>query len=821
MAPRQLDMLTSGGKVIPVSLQAEMQRSYLEYAMSVIVGRALPDARDGLKPVHRRILYAMLELGLRPDRPYRKCARVVGDVLGKYHPHGDKAVYDALVRLVQDFSCRYPLIDGHGNFGSIDDDPAAAMRYTECRLAAIAQEGLLADLGEHAVDFGDNFDGSQREPLVLPARLPFLLLDGATGIAVGMATNIPPHNLGEVVEAAIALIDRPELDSAALQQWILGPDFPTGGLLLDDGSFAETYRTGRGSFGVRGVAHVETLGQGKRARPAIVITELPFQVNKAAFIARIAELVEKNKLEGIADLRDESDRTGMRVVIELRRDVNPEPLLQQLYQNTPLQDNFSAVFLALVGSQPKQLGLRELLQEFLQFREATLIRQYQHQRQTVGDRLALVAGLQTVLADIPGVMALLQQAADSAIAKQRLQAAYGLTPAQSEAVMAMPLRRLTALEQQELAKERETLTQQQNHLDKLLGDRRELLKALKKELRALKKQFGDERRTRIVPATMTTAAVPAIAVPPTPTVVHWLHKGYVKRMDGEDTAPWLTPDDGTITAIATQSDRSLWVFCDTGRVFGVGLQALPTGKRSRGIPLVTLLPEGAGQPIALLPTEDTLPLVGVTRRGRAKRIDGTEFGKLTARGNTAMGLDEGDRLLWVGVWPETTDGLIGTTAGRVLRLPGTEIGHAGRTAKGDRLLRLRGEETIAAVAPVSTATEMVLVTVQGYLKRLEIAKVRLAPRGSLGTQAIRLKTGDALLALHPIEPTATTLVLWVGDRQQRHTLTVPLTVLPRQTAGGESFSPHFRELIPVDLTARETVLGAHLYETVLLDSPKK
>jgi len=811
MAPRQLDMLPSGGKVIPVSLQAEMQRSYLEYAMSVIVGRALPDARDGLKPVHRRILYAMLELGLRPDRPYRKCARVVGDVLGKYHPHGDKAVYDALVRLVQDFSCRYPLIDGHGNFGSIDDDPAAAMRYTECRLAAIAQEGLLQDLGEHAVDFGDNFDGSQREPLVLPARLPFLLLDGATGIAVGMATNIPPHNLGEVVEAAIALIDQPELDSTALQQWVLGPDFPTGGLLLDEGNFGETYRTGRGSFVLRGVTHLETLGQGKRSRPAIVVTELPFQVNKAAWIARIAELVEKGKLEGIADLRDESDRTGMRVVIELRRDVAPEPLLQQLYQSTPLQENFSAVFLALVGSQPKQLGLRELLQEFLQFREATLTRQYRHQRQTVGDRLALVAGLQTVLADISGVMALLAHSADNAIAKQRLQEVYGLTPAQSEAVLAMPLRRLTALEQRELAQERETLTQQQQQLDKLLGDRRELLKALKKELRSLKKQFGDERRTRIVPAT----APPPPAAAGLPTVVQWWHKGYVKRLEGQDTAPDLTADDGTVAVIPTQSDRVLWAFCDTGRVFGVAVSGLPIGKRSRGTPLVTLLPEGAGQPVALWPDDPTLPLVGVSRGGRAKRIDGSEFGKLTARGNTAMGLDEGDRLLWVGAWPEAAAGLIGTTAGRVLRLPGTEIGLAGRTAKGDRLLRLRGEEAIAAVAPVGEATEMVLVTVQGYLKRMGIGEVRLAPRGSLGTQVLRLKTGDALQSIHPLPTTAQTLGIWVGDRLQRRTLAVPVAALT--PGSGE----HLSELIPTDLKAGETVWGARLYETVAFGQTKK
>ena len=377
---KQLNLL-SKGQVITTALHTEMQRSYLEYAMSVIVGRALPDVRDGLKPVHRRILYAMHELGLTPDRPYRKCARVVGDVLGKYHPHGDQSVYDALVRLVQDFSSRYPLLGGHGNFGSVDNDPPAAMRYTETRLAPVGHEGMLAEIAEETVDFTGNFDNSQQEPTVLPAQLPFLLLNGCAGIAVGMATNVPPHNLGEIVDGLIALIDNPDLSDEKLFQIIPGPDFPTGGEIIDHGGIREAYTTGKGSIVMRGIVTMEEIPatRGTKRRTALIVTELPFQVNKAGWIEKIADLVNQGRIVGISDIRDESDREGMRVVIELKRDTNPQELLQHLYHQTALQTTFGAILLAIVNGQPRQLTLRQLLEEFLKFREHTLNRRYNYE----------------------------------------------------------------------------------------------------------------------------------------------------------------------------------------------------------------------------------------------------------------------------------------------------------------------------------------------------------------------------------------------------------------------------------------------------------
>lgn len=523
-------------RTIPTALHIEMQQSYLEYAMSVIVGRALPDVRDGLKPVHRRILYAMHELGLTPDRPFRKCARVVGDVLGKYHPHGDQSVYDALVRLVQDFSSRYPLLGGHGNFGSVDNDPPAAMRYTETRLSALGHGAVLGAIGEATVDFIGNFDNSQQEPTVLPAEFPLLLVNGCSGIAVGMATNIPPHNLGEIIDGLIALIDNPQLPDHELWTIIPGPDFPTGGEILGNEGICEAYRSGKGVIPLRAVVYLELAsqqakpGKSRKRRDALIVTELPFQVNKAALIERIADLVNNGKIEGIADLRDESDRSGMRIVIELKRDSDPEKVLEALYKQTPLQSNFGAIFLALVDRIPRQLSLRQALQEFLRFREATLSRQYRHELEQLEQRAHLVAGLLTALANLDGTIEILRQAPDGSTAKEQLAAHYGLTNTQADGILAMPLRRLTGLERHNLAQEATTLGEKIARFQKLLGDRRELLKALKKDLRQLRKQHADPRRTKIlnaqpippqpepVPLEPLVPRAPAIAepVPPTP-----------------------------------------------------------------------------------------------------------------------------------------------------------------------------------------------------------------------------------------------------------------------------------------------------------------
>jgi DNA gyrase subunit A len=501
---KQLDLLGTE-KIIPTALHLEMQRSYLEYSMSVIVGRALPDVRDGLKPVHRRIIYAMHELGLTPDRPFRKCARVVGDVLGKYHPHGDQSVYDALVRLVQDFSTRYPLLGGHGNFGSVDNDPPAAMRYTETRLSPIGHEALLSEIGTATVDFTGNFDNSQQEPTVLPAQVPLLLINGCSGIAVGMATNIPPHNLGEVLDGAIALIDTPDLSDEKLWKLIPGPDFPTGGEIMGIEGIHDAYRTGKGIITVRGVSHVETassqakLIKSKKRRDSLIVTELPYQVNKAAWIERIAELVNGGKIDGIADLRDESDREGMRVVIEIKRDADPANVLEQLYRQTALQSNFGATLLAIVEGQPRQLTLRQLLEEFLKFRETTLTRQYDNELAQAQKRVHVLSGLLAALDNLDAVINILRNAPDGTTAKAIFQSELNLSEIQSDAILAMPMRRLTGLEKTNLQAEFQEINTKITGLNNLLENRHELLKSLKKDLRSLKRKFTDDRRSRITP----------------------------------------------------------------------------------------------------------------------------------------------------------------------------------------------------------------------------------------------------------------------------------------------------------------------------------
>ena len=483
-----------------ISLHNEMKRSYLEYAMSVIVGRALPDARDGLKPVQRRILFAMHELGLTPERPFRKCARVVGDVLGKYHPHGDQAVYDALVRLVQDFSTKYPTLAGHGNFGSVDDDPPAAMRYTETRLAPIANEALLQEIDSDTVSYSDNFDGSQKEPDILPAQLPFLLLNGSSGIAVGMATNIPPHNLGEIIDALTMLIKNNETSDNKLNEIVLGPDFPTGGEIISTESIKDFYLNGRGSITMRGVIHNEeiNLGKGKHKRNALVITELPYQVSKAGWIEKLAELVNNSKINGISDIRDESDRDGMRIIIELKRDINQELVISDLYKKTSLQSNFGAIFLALVNGKPIQLSLKGYLKHFLEFREETIKKRTKHFLALTVDKLEILEGFSLAVENIKKIIEIVQNSEDTAEAKYVLSSNLKLTNKQADAVLSMPIKKLTNLERIQIKKSIEDLTTRKKELTKVLDHRNILLEKLIKELKDLKKKYNHKRKTKII-----------------------------------------------------------------------------------------------------------------------------------------------------------------------------------------------------------------------------------------------------------------------------------------------------------------------------------
>ncbi|MEH1807291.1 DNA gyrase subunit A [Nostoc sp.] len=776
---KQLNLLSTG-QVIPTALHTEMQRSYLEYAMSVIVGRALPDVRDGLKPVHRRILYAMHELGLVPDRPYRKCARVVGDVLGKYHPHGDQSVYDALVRLVQDFSSRYPLLAGHGNFGSVDNDPPAAMRYTETRLAPISHEGMLTEIGEETVEFVGNFDNSQQEPTVLPAQLPFLLLNGCSGIAVGMATNVPPHNLGEVVDGLIALIDNPDLPDEKLFELIPGPDFPTGGEIVGEAGIREAYTTGKGGILLRGVATLEEIpaARGSKRRTAIIITELPYQVNKAAWIEKVADLVNQGRLQGISDLRDESDREGMRVVIELKRDTNPQEVLQHLYHQTALQMTFGAILLAIVDGQPRQLSLRQLLQEFLKFREETLNRRYNYELAKAQSRVHLVEGLLKALSNLDEVIQILRQAPDGSTAKINLCSQLDLSEVQGDAILAMPLRRLTSLEQQNLQQEFEQISGQISLLEQLLNDRRELLKALKKDLRSLKRKYNDPRRTKIGEEQKSRAEEQKSRAegqrgrgaeeeelkssePVEEAILEFTQRGYVRRTQPSGRKSkaenGLHDNDFIIQTVLTDTGKDLLILTGGGKVYPVNVGEIPptTGRSPRGKPLITMLSstaQGAQEAVVsrfLLPENlETRQMILLTKQGRIKRLSLGEFTNLTRRGITILKLKDDDELSFTQFTAPGAHLILASSGGRMLRFAvnDEQLPVMGRTAMGLQAFRLLKNQQMVGCVTVGKDDQLLLVTQEGYAKRMAASQLRAANRGDLGTQALRFASKTDNLA---------------------------------------------------------------------------
>ena len=796
-------------RVQPIALHLEMQRSYLEYAMSVIVGRALPDARDGLKPVQRRILYAMQELGLTPDRPYRKCARVVGDVLGKYHPHGDQAVYDALVRLVQTFASRHPLLDGHGNFGSVDDDPPAAMRYTETRLAPIAHQALLEEIGDDTVDFASNFDGSQQEPTVLPAQLPFLLLNGCSGIAVGMATSIPPHNLGEVVDGLIALIRQPGLSDERLLELIPGPDFPTGGEVLLSSGLQDTYLHGRGSIPMRGVAHTEEvqLGKGRHKRNAVVVTELPYQLSKAGWIEKLAESVNDGKIGGIADIRDESDRDGMRVVVELRRDAEPDKVLKDLQRRTALQSNFGAIMLALVNGQPQQLSLRQLLQTFLDYRELTLIRRTSHALRKTEDRLEVVEGLITALNNLRAVISMIQEAQDAGSARASLMVRLDLNERQADAVLAMPLRRLTGLEQESLRQEVDNLREERERLKLLLENRDQLLDAMVSELKTLKKRFSTPRRTRLVEGGDALIAERAASQRPntellrqqalaalpgdgrlliqadgqvkivTPQVLGRLHFGDPCPVsDAPSPARVILPIEPPPRLLAISANGRValvrWEFA--GQQPGALERFLPSGLE--GDPIVAITP---------LPVQESsdLSLGLLSSDGRFKRLPLADVLDLSGRATSVVKLKEGVQLKTAVICREHQDLLLVSDIGRMLRLPINEdmLPLMGRLAQGPITMRLLpGEDLVGALCP--TEPTVLLVSEQGHLARIDLISIRPSQRGDLGSMAIQL-TGDADRITGLVEANG---LIGMVSTEQRHGRIDPTTL--EITNSGDAFS---------------------------------
>ncbi len=780
-------------RIVPTDLRNEMQRSYLEYAMSVIVGRALPDARDGLKPVHRRILYAMHELGLNYDRPFRKCARVVGEVLGKYHPHGDTAVYDALVRMAQDFSMRAPLIDGHGNFGSIDNDPPAAMRYTESRLTSLTAHSLLQDIESETVDFADNFDASQQEPTVLPSRLPQLLINGSAGIAVGMATNIPPHNLGEVVDGLMAMIHNPDITDIELMQYIPGPDFPTGAVINGKSGIREAYTTGRGSIVMRGVASFETLERrGAPDKEAIIITELPYQTNKAALIEKIAELVNDKKLEGISDIRDESDRDGMRVVIELKRDAYPRVVLNNIYKQTPVQSTFGANMLALVDNEPQTLTLRAFLATFLDFRIETIARRTRYQLRKAEERDHLLQGLLTALANLDAIIALIRRSADSAIAKAELIETYGLSELQSDAILQMQLRRLTALEAGKIEKEHDELMLLITDLRDILASRERVLAIITEEVAELKKNHSTPRRTRIEQSENELMDEDLIANEK--SVILITEQGYIKRMPVDSfeaqsrntrgkAGAKMKVDDAIDHFITCCDHDVVMLFSDRGVVYAIKAYQIPTCSRiARGTPLVQLIQVTKTEKItSVVPVsefQDDVYLVMLTQKGFIKKSALSAFANIRVNGLIAISLEEGDQLRWVSLATAADSIIIGSSQGRSIhfRVNNEQLRPLGRATRGVRSMNLKKDDSLVGMAIVSSqllaeyaallesgsddeSTEelvddknqgpwILIVTTGGLGKRVPVSQFRLQNRGGMGIIATKFrKKGDTLAAL--------------------------------------------------------------------------
>ena len=783
----------SDGRIIQTDLRNEMSRSYMEYAMSVIVGRALPDARDGLKPVHRRILYAMYELGLTNDRPYRKCARVVGEVLGKYHPHGDTAVYDALVRMAQDFSMRMPLIDGHGNFGSVDNDPPAAMRYTESRLQALTTDALLEDIESETVDFIDNFDGSQQEPTLMPARVPQLLLNGSTGIAVGMATNIPPHNLTELIDGLLALIANPELEERALLAIIPGPDFPTGGQILGRRGIRETYTTGRGSVTMRGVANIETIeAKGRPDRDAVIITELPYQTNKAALIERIAELVNDKKLEGIADIRDESDRDGMRIVIELRRDAYPQVVLNNLFKLTPLQNNFNAYLLALVKGEPILLTLRKMLEVFLDFRVETIERRTRYLLRKAEERDHILLGLLIALDNLDAIIALIRSAADTASARQGLMDQFGLSDVQADAILQMQLRRLTALEADKIRLEHEDLLAKITDYQDILARRERVLGLIVEELHAIRTRYNSPRRTEILDLEGGLDDIDLIANER--SVVLLTENGYLKRMpvsEFEATSRGTRGKAGTRSQgeeavklfISCNDHDSLLLFSDRGVVYSVPAYRVPICSRTaKGTPIVQLLPipreEAITSLVSVSAFDDDVQLLMLTSGGYVKRTLLSAFSNIRSNGLISISLEDGDDLRWVRLALPGDSVLIGSLKGMTIhfRLSDEELRPLGRTARGVRAMNLREGDRLVSmdVLPAELADRVasseadeaaadddegdevaasegpwvLVASASGLGKRVPVDQFRLQKRAGMGLRCMKFRRdGDVLVGL--------------------------------------------------------------------------
>jgi DNA gyrase subunit A len=742
---------------IPINIEQEMRQSYMDYAMSVIIGRALPDVRDGLKPVHRRALYSMSELGNDWNRSYKKSARIVGDVIGKYHPHGDVAVYDTIVRMAQEFSLRYPLIDGQGNFGSIDGDPPAAMRYTEIRMTRIAGE-ILADIDRETVDFIPNYDDTSREPVVLPAKLPNLLINGSSGIAVGMSTNIPPHNLGEVIDALLALLDTPHLTSLNLMRYIPGPDFPTGAFIYGTAGVREAYETGKGIVQMRARTSVET--DKRSGKNSIIAHEIPFQVNKARLIERIAELVNEKRIEGISDLRDESDRDGMRIVIELKREAIPTVVLNQLYKLTPLQESFGVILLAIVDGRPRLLTLKDTLVLFLSHRREVVRRKTLFDLGKAQDRLHILEGLKIALDNLDAILQLIRSGQNPASVRQGLMSQFSFSESQAQAILDMRLQRLTQLEQGKILAEHGETVALIAHLQAVLASPQKIDAIIREELTDLRKRFADERRTQIISETADLSVEDLIAEED--MVVTISHEGYIKRnpaslyrsqrRGGRGVVGATTKEEDFVEHLFVSSTHSFLLFFTTaGRVHWVKVHEIPqSGRTTKGKAIVNLLPLREGEKVsAYLPVREFQNgyfIVFATRKGLVKKTELMAYANPRRDGIIALAIEEDDEVIGVRLTDGKQEILLSTKKGQAIRFSEEEVRPTGRGTYGVKGITLEEGDALVSLEILSKGATLLTVSAGGYGKRSEVDEYRLQSRGGKGIITMRAndKTGDVV-----------------------------------------------------------------------------
>jgi DNA gyrase subunit A len=732
-----------------VNITEEIETSFLDYAMSVIVSRALPDVRDGLKPVHRRILYGMQELGNTADKAYKKSARIVGDVMGKYHPHGDSSIYDAMVRMAQDFSYRYMLVDGHGNFGSVDGDGAAAMRYTESRMSRIAME-MLRDINKNTIDYTDNYDGSEKEPIVLPSRYPNLLVNGAAGIAVGMATNIPPHNLGETIDGVLALSENPAITTEELMEIIPGPDFPTGGIILGRSGIRRAYESGRGSIIIRAKVEIEQRSNGKET---ILIHELPYQVNKAKLIEKIAELVRDKKIDGITNLRDESDRRGMRVVIEIRKDANANVVLNNLYKQTAMQSSFGVNMLSLVNGQPKVMGIKEMLYHYLEHQKVIIRRRTEFDLKKAEDRAHILEGLRIALDHIDEIIAIIRGSRSGEEAKPQLMERFNLSERQAQAILDMRLVRLSGLEREKIEAEYQELQVLIAELKAILADEAKIVEIIRTEILELKERFNDARRTEITSGGMEMIEDEDL-IPVENSVVTLTHNGYIKRLaantyrsqkrGGRGVQGMGTNDDDFVEHLMnTSTHDTILFFTSKGKVFRAKGYEIPEyGRTAKGLPIVNLLNIDKGEKVTAMIRVDSFDkdayFIFTTKTGITKRTPVSQFANIRTNGLIAISLREDDDLIAVRLTDGVKQVIIGTRDGMLVRFQEDDIRSMGRTAGGVRGIKLRDGDEVVGMEIVEPGQEILVVTAKGYGKRTTEEEYRLQSRGGVGLKTIQI-----------------------------------------------------------------------------------